>query len=415
MSDAARMPEILPPPPRPAGLLARFDGPESLRAAAARIRQEGYTRFDAMSPFPIHGMERAMGIRPTVLPWLVLAAGLAGAAGALLLQWWTNAVNYPLIISGKPLFSLPANIPIVFELIVLFAALAAFGGTLGLNRLPQFWHPVFGGAGFARVTSDGFFLFVDAADRKYDEAALRRLAQSLGAASVESCFEPVAGRAFPKATVWIALVAILLSTLPVLWIARSRLLKSPTPRLDIFSDMDFQPKYKPQAASGLFADGRAMRPPVPGTVRWGGLEGDDHLYRGNVRRQVGRHLPHDPRPRHDGARTGAIQYLLRRLPRLDRRGRRPDLRVGGQARPGGNRRRSQADLGQADLAAIEGDPRGARRRAVPRDYQRPPQDALLCRPDPRARPLGHRPLRPRPPAEPERHDPATCPKTNDRS
>jgi mono/diheme cytochrome c family protein len=98
---------------------------------------------------------------------------------------------------------------------------------------------------------------------------------------VETCFEATAaGRSFPKATVWIALVAVLLSVLPVLWIARSRLVKSPTPRLEIFSDMDFQPKYKAQAASGLFADGRAMRPPVAGAVRWGGLEADDHFYRG---------------------------------------------------------------------------------------------------------------------------------------
>ena len=159
------------PSPRAAGLLAQFDGPKTLLAAAARIRQEGFQRWDTLSPFPIHGMEWAMGIRPTRLPWLVLGAGLAGAAAALVLQWWTNAVNYPLVISGKPLFSLPANIPITFELIVLLAALAAFGGAMALNRLPQFWHPAFGGEEFARVTTDGFFLFIDAADRKYDEAA----------------------------------------------------------------------------------------------------------------------------------------------------------------------------------------------------------------------------------------------------
>ena len=84
-----------------------------------------------------------MGIRPTILPWLVLGAGFTGCAAALLMQWWMNAVDYPLLISGKPLFSFPANIPITFELIVLFSALTAFGGTLVLNRLPQFWHPVF--------------------------------------------------------------------------------------------------------------------------------------------------------------------------------------------------------------------------------------------------------------------------------
>ena len=78
------------------GCWREFDGPESLLAAAARLREEGFRRWDAMSPFPIHGMERAMGIRPTRLPWLVLAAGIAGAAAALVLQWWTNAVDYPM-------------------------------------------------------------------------------------------------------------------------------------------------------------------------------------------------------------------------------------------------------------------------------------------------------------------------------
>ncbi len=294
-----------------------------------------------------------MGIRPTLLPWLVLAAGLAGAAVALLLQWWTNAVNYPLIISGKPLFSLPANIPIVFELIVLFAALAAFGGALGLNRLPQFWHPAFGGAGFARVTSDGFFLFVDAADRKFDEAALRRLAQSLGAAGVESCFEPRRGPRLPQgdgldrpggdpAEHVAGLVDRAVAAAEIAHAAAGDLLRHGLPAQVQGAGGQRAVCRRPgdaaaRARHGPLGRPGGRRPPLPRQVR----------------RQVGDHLPHDPRPRHDGARTGAVQYLLRRLPRLDRRGRRPDLRVGGQARPGGDRRRSQADLGQAHLVAID--------------------------------------------------------------
>jgi mono/diheme cytochrome c family protein len=280
MTTAATLTENVEPAGAAAGLLAQFDGPASLLAAAAWIRREGFTRWDTYSPFPVHGMDRAMGIRPTRLPWLVLLAGIGGAAAALLLQWWTNAIDYPLVISGKPLFSLPANIPITFELIVLFSALAAFGGALVFNRLPQFWRPAFDSARFGRATSDGFFLYVEAADRKFDEAALRGLVQSLGATSIETCFDTAAGRSFPRPTVWIVLVALALATLPPLWIARLRLVKSATPRLDIFSDMNFQPKYKAQAASPLFADGRAMRPPLPGTVSQGGLEADDHFYRG---------------------------------------------------------------------------------------------------------------------------------------
>jgi len=128
----------------------------------------------------------------------VLGAGLAGAGGALLLQWWTNAINYPLIISGKPLFSLPANIPITFELIVLLAALTAFGGAMALNRLPQFWHPAFGGAQFARVTTDGFFLFVDARDRKFDVPALGRLVESLGPSAWKHASRPRPAGHFPN-------------------------------------------------------------------------------------------------------------------------------------------------------------------------------------------------------------------------
>ena len=93
------------------GLLAEFATPEDLVGAAASIREAGYTRWDAHTPFPVHGLDDAMAIRPTRLPYLVLGAGLVGATGGFLLQWWMNAVDYPIIISGKPFNSLPADIP----------------------------------------------------------------------------------------------------------------------------------------------------------------------------------------------------------------------------------------------------------------------------------------------------------------
>ena len=270
-----------PEPPRPvAGLLAQFAGPGSLKAAAARVRDEGFTRWDVHSPFPIHGIERAMGMRQTILPWLVFSAGVAGAVVALLMQWWMNAVDYPLIISGKPLFSLPANIPIVFEVIVLFSALAAFGGALVLNRLPQFSHAVFSAERFGRVTTDGFFISIDAGDPKFDESAARALLESLGSLGVETCREATEERRLPSVLVWAGIVVVALALLPPLLIARARSVKSASPRIHIIQDMDFQPKYKTQAAGALFADGRTMRPPVPGTIADGALVDDDHLYRG---------------------------------------------------------------------------------------------------------------------------------------
>lgn len=271
-----------PAEPSVAGLLAEFSGPDALRAAASGVRDGGYRRWDAHSPFPIHGMERAMGIRPTILPWLVLGAGIGGAAVALLLQWWTNAVDYPYWISGKPLFSLPANIPVMFELIVLFSAFAAIGGVLVLNLLPQYWHPAFSAKRFARATSDGFFLSIDASDPKFEPALTRRLLESLGATAVEVCYAPATGRRVPRAVTWTLLIVAALAVLPPLWIARVRQTASGTPRIHIIQDMDFQPRYPSQGVGTYFDDRRASRPPVPNTVAEGGLQTDSHYFRGQV-------------------------------------------------------------------------------------------------------------------------------------
>ena len=125
------------------GLLAEFPTPEALVSAAEQVREEGYRRIDAFSPFPVHGLDEALAIRPTVLPWLVLGAGLTGVVAALAGQWWTNTIDYPFVVSGKPLFSLPANIPVTFEVIILFSAFTAFFGMLVLNGLPRLVQPVF--------------------------------------------------------------------------------------------------------------------------------------------------------------------------------------------------------------------------------------------------------------------------------
>ena len=150
------------------GLLAEFKTPQDLVRAAARVRDAGYTKWDAHTPFPVHGLDGAMGVRPTRLPYLVLGAGLTGTAGGLLMQWWMNAVDYPLIISGKPFNSLPASIPVTFELTVLLAALTAFIGMLVANALPRFHNPLFASAAFRRVTTDAFFILIEAHDPRFD-------------------------------------------------------------------------------------------------------------------------------------------------------------------------------------------------------------------------------------------------------
>ncbi len=171
------------------GILAEFENPAAILKAAAGLRDEGFQKFDCYTPFPVHGMDRAMGLKRSRLGWVVGILGAAGAAFALWLQWWTSAVDYPLVISGKPFFSLPAFIPVVFELTVLFAAFGAVFGMWHFNRLPQLHHPVFYSDRFARATDDGFFIAIEAEDEKFDSEKSRALLQSLGAVHVEELVE----------------------------------------------------------------------------------------------------------------------------------------------------------------------------------------------------------------------------------
>lgn len=265
-----------------AGLLAEFDEPQALKAAAAGLRAAGYARYDAFTPYPIHGLHAATGRKQSRLPWLVLGGGIAGCAAALLLQWWTNAVDYPYWISGKPLFSLPANIPIAFEMIILFGALAAFGGAIVFCNLPQWHDPLFQTETFRRVTNDGFLLAVDAADPRFDQAATAELLRSLGARSTEvyrRCGTPASIPWMLKGSL---LLAALLALLPPLAVATVRYSRKASPRIHLIQDMDFQPKYLPQQGSPLFDDGRAMRPPVAGTVPVDARLADPHFLLGEV-------------------------------------------------------------------------------------------------------------------------------------
>jgi hypothetical protein len=166
-------------------VLAEFDGPAGLLRAASGVRDAGYRRWDCHSPFPVHGLNSAMGLRDTRLPWLVLGAGAVGATVAILMQWWMNAVDYQLNISGKPLFSLPAQVPIGFEVTVLFAALSAFIGLFAFNGLPRFYHPLFRSRRFKRASDDGFFVSIEVADPQFDVQRTEALLRSLGARHVE--------------------------------------------------------------------------------------------------------------------------------------------------------------------------------------------------------------------------------------
>ena len=161
------------------GILAEYATPADLLHACERVRDEGFTRWDAHTPFPVHGIDGAMGIRRSPLPWIVLVAGLTGAAFGFGLQWWVHASAYPLTISGKPYFSWPAFIPITFELGVLGAALAAVVGMLALNGLPQPYHPMFNLPQFSLASRDRFFLCIEATDPRFDLEETRKLLEDL--------------------------------------------------------------------------------------------------------------------------------------------------------------------------------------------------------------------------------------------
>jgi molybdopterin-containing oxidoreductase family membrane subunit len=169
-----------------AGLMAEFASAPALLKAAVAVRDAGYTKWDAHTPHPVHGLDHAMGVKPTPLPWIVFIAGATGAAVGLGLQWFTNALDYPLLVSGKPFFSLPANIPVVFELTILFASIGAVLGMLGLNRLPELYHALFTRPRFRRASDDRFFIWIEAADQKYDAAGAAALLRAHGAATVET-------------------------------------------------------------------------------------------------------------------------------------------------------------------------------------------------------------------------------------
>jgi hypothetical protein len=174
-----------PRAPKLAGLLAEFVDVDSVMHAAQHVRDAGFSRWDVHTPFPVHGMDQAMGIRATILPVLVFIGGLSGASLGLWLQWYTNAWDYPFFISGKPLVSMPAWIPVIFELTILFSALTAVFGMLGLNRLPRHYNPLFKSRRFRRVTNDRFFVVIDAADPLFDRVKTEQMLLEQGAVAVE--------------------------------------------------------------------------------------------------------------------------------------------------------------------------------------------------------------------------------------
>jgi hypothetical protein len=170
--------------PRLYGVMAQFDNPSALVAAARETYAAGYRKINGYSPFPIEELSEAIGFTRTGLPLIVLAGGIIGGLGGFFMQYWMEVINYPLNVGGKPFNSWPAFIPITFECIVLCAAFAAVFGMLALNKLPQPYHPVFNAPNFALATRDSFFLVIEANDPKFDHDEAMRFLKSLEARDV---------------------------------------------------------------------------------------------------------------------------------------------------------------------------------------------------------------------------------------
>ncbi len=166
------------------GVMAEFENPTELVAAARKVYSLGYRRINGYSPYPIEELSEAIGFTHTSLPLIVFIGGLLGGLGGFFMQYWIAVMDYPLNVGGKPTNSWPAFIPITFEMTVLCAAFAAVLGMLVLNKLPQPYHPVFNVPNFAFATRDKFFLAVEANDPKFDHAKVVELLKSLGALEV---------------------------------------------------------------------------------------------------------------------------------------------------------------------------------------------------------------------------------------
>jgi hypothetical protein len=167
------------------GIMAEFATPADIYHASEKVRDAGYTRWDAYSPFPIHGMEEAMGVKRTQLPALVAVIGLSGAGLGFLMQSWMSAVDYPMLTQGKPFNSWQAFVPITFELGILSAAFAALIGMLAMNALPRWHHPLLKKERFLSSSDDKFFVCVEAADPVFDPEKTRALLEQAGATSIE--------------------------------------------------------------------------------------------------------------------------------------------------------------------------------------------------------------------------------------
>jgi hypothetical protein len=167
------------------GIIAEFNSPAAILSAAEKVRDAGYRRWDTFTPFPIHGMEKVMGLKNSIVGWFALAFGGGAFLSVAGLIWFANAFDYPLIVGGKPMFSPPMTFVPAYILLIMGGAIGAFVGMFATNQLPRWHHPLFKKPRFNLATRDKFSLAIGATDLKFSETATRRLLEEIGGTHIE--------------------------------------------------------------------------------------------------------------------------------------------------------------------------------------------------------------------------------------
>jgi hypothetical protein len=167
------------------GLLAEFTTTADALHAAAMVRDAGYRRWDVFTPFPVHGMDEAMGLGRSKVGWFTFFGGLTGYTAGMLMIWWMNAYDYPIVVGGKPLFSPIFSFPVAYECTILLGAFGSLFGMLFLNRLPRLYNPLFKSVRFNNATHDRFFIAIEAGDPKFSDVATRQLLEAAGSRHIE--------------------------------------------------------------------------------------------------------------------------------------------------------------------------------------------------------------------------------------
>ena len=248
------------------GVTALFNNPDAIISAANKVADSGFTKWDVNSPYPLHGIDKAMKMKPSKLGFVTMIFGLSGVALALLLMWWTMSVDYPMVIGGKPFFSLPAFIPVTFEVTVIMATVstvvAMFAFFFGLPRNAHALHDT---DYMKKVSRDHYGIVIESDDPKFDERTTLEFLKSLSPLSTEIIYYPEKESYpifEPRFIAFLAGVAVVVSI-------GTYLMLNKLMYIEPFNWMDEQAKLVPQSSSEIFADGRGMRLPVEGTVARG--------------------------------------------------------------------------------------------------------------------------------------------------